>query len=112
MTAHKAREGVDDLARNRREPQLPYDRITIENANELRQFILEAIRSQSGRVVVDMSEITYMDTSGLATLLEALRQAHQQGKAMSLQGVQDQPRYLLEVTELDHLFEMDGKTTP
>ena len=78
----------------------------------MRQLILEAIRSQSGRVVVDMSDITYMDTSGLATFLEALRQAHQQGKAIALQGVQDQPRYLFEVTELDYLFEMDGRTTP
>jgi len=78
----------------------------------MRQLILEAIRSQSGRIVVDMSEITYMDTSSLATLLEALRPAHQQGKAMALQGVQDRPRYLFEVTELDHSFEMDGKTIP
>lgn len=78
----------------------------------MRSLILEAIRSQSSKVVVDMSEITYMDTSGLATLLEALRQAHQQGKVMALQGVQDQPRYLFEVTELDHLFESDEKTTP
>ena len=112
QTAQKAREGVDDLAPNRREHKLPYDRITIEKASEMRQLILKAVRSQSGRVVVDMSEITYMDTSGLATLLQALRQAHQQDKAMTLQGVQDQPRYLFEVTELDHLFEMDGKTTP
>ena len=112
QTAQKAREGVDDLARNRREHKLPYDRITIENANEMRQLILEAVRSQSGRVVVDMSEITYMDAPGLATLLGALRQARQQGKAMALQGVQDQPRHLFEVTELDHLFDTDGKTTP
>ena len=108
----RAREGADDLARNRREHRLPYDRITIENANEMRQLILEAIRSQSGSVVVDMSEIRYMDTSGLATLLEALRQAHQQGKTTALQSIQDQPRYPFEVIELDHLFEMDGKTTP
>jgi hypothetical protein len=49
QTAQKAGEDVDDLARNRREHKLPYDRITIENANEVRQLILEAIRSQSGR---------------------------------------------------------------
>jgi anti-sigma B factor antagonist len=111
-TAQEAREGVDDLARNRREHILPYDRITIENANEMRQLILEAVRCQSGRAVADMSEITYMDTSCLASLLESLWQAHQQGKATALQGVQDQPRYLFEVTELDHLFEMNGKATP
>jgi hypothetical protein len=32
QTAQKAGEDVDDLARNRREHKLPYNRITIENA--------------------------------------------------------------------------------
>jgi anti-anti-sigma factor len=48
-----------------------------------------------------------MDTSGLATLVEALRNAGQQGKKLVLRGIQDQPRYLFEVTELDHVFEIE-----
>ena len=78
----------------------------------MRQILSDAIRLQSGTVVVDMSEITYMDTSGLATLLEALRHAHEQGKTIALRDIQDQPRYLFEVTELDHLFETDKKKGP
>ena len=78
----------------------------------MRQILSDVIRSQSGTVIFDMSEITYMDTSGLATLLEALRTAHQEGKTLGLQGIQDQPRYLFEVTELDHLFEVNTKTSP
>jgi len=76
----------------------------------MRRGLFDAIRLQSGTVEIDMSAITYMDTSGLATLLEALRHAHEQGKTMALRGIQDQPRYLFEVTELDHLFEANGKT--
>lgn len=87
-------------------------RVTIDNAGEMRLQLAEAIRSQGGRVVVDISQITYMDTSGLATLLEALRIAHQKGKRLVLQGIQEQPRFLFEVTELDHVFEIDGIGTP
>jgi anti-anti-sigma factor len=45
-----------------------------------------------------------MDTSGLATLMEAMRIARQQGTRLVLASIQDQPRYLLKVTDLDHLF--------
>lgn len=83
------------------------DKITIDNANEMRQTLVEAIFSQQGKVVVDISGIAYMDTSGLATLLEALRNAGKQGKKLVLRGIQEQPRWLFEVTELDHVFEIE-----
>lgn len=83
-------------------------RITIDNAREMRLQLAEAICSQDSRVVVDISQITYMDTSGLATLLEALRIAHQKGKRLILQGIQEQPRFLFEATELDHVLEIEG----
>jgi anti-anti-sigma factor len=53
-----------------------------------------------------------MDTSGLATLLEAMRTAHQQGTQLVLCGIQQQPGYLLKVTELDHVFEIDEDPKP
>jgi anti-sigma B factor antagonist len=83
------------------------DRITIDNAGEIRRVFANTISSQQGRVVVDLSSFVYMDTSGLATLVEALRNAGQQGKKLVLRGIQDQPRYLFEVTELDHVFEIE-----
>jgi len=82
-------------------------RVTIDTAGKMRLLLAEAIRSQGGRVVIDISQITYMDTSGLATLSEALRIAHQKGKRFVLRGIQEQPRRLFEVTELDHVFEIE-----
>ena len=88
-------------------------RLTIDNAGEMRHCLAEAIRSQSSNDVnVDMSSITYMDTAGLATILEALRIAQKQGKGLVLKGIQEQPRRLFEATELDHIFGMEEVGNP
>ena len=86
-------------------------RVTVDNAVDMRLFLAEAIRSQGAQVIVDISMIAYMDTAGLATLLEALRIAHKQGKRLVLEGIQDQPLRLFEATELDHVFEIRAKGT-
>jgi anti-sigma B factor antagonist len=79
-------------------------RITVGNSNEMRRTLADALRSQPKELTVDLSSVTYMDTSGLATLMEAMRIARQQGTRLVLGSIQDQPRYLLKVTDLDHLF--------
>lgn len=82
-------------------------RITVGNANEMRRTLADALRSQPKELTVDLASVTYMDTSGLATLMEALRIARQQATRLVLSGIQDQPRYLFRVTDLDHVFEIE-----
>jgi len=81
-------------------------RITVDNADEMRQCLAGALRSRADTVTVDFSDVSYMDTAGLATLMEALRTARQQGTRLVLGGIQEQPRYLLKVTDLEHVFEI------
>ena len=82
-------------------------RITIDSADQMRRRLADALRTHPAMVAVDLSDVPYMDTSGLATLMEAMRTARQQGTRLVLSGIQQQPGYLLKVTELDHLFEID-----
>src|ERR1700761_9700060 len=82
-------------------------RITVSNANELRRTLADALRLQPKELTVDLASVTYMDTSGLATLMEAMRNARQQGTRLVLGSIQDQPRYLFEITDLDHVFEIE-----
>jgi anti-sigma B factor antagonist len=82
-------------------------RITIDNSDQLRRRLANALRAHPALVTVDLSDVIYMDTSGLATLVEASRTAHQQGTRLVLSGIQQQPHYLLEVTDLDHVFEIE-----
>jgi anti-sigma B factor antagonist len=73
----------------------------------MRRMLADALRSQVAKVTVDLSGTSYMDTSGLATLMEATRIARHQGTRLILRGIQEQPRCLLEVTDLNQVFEME-----
>jgi len=86
-----------------------HGRITIENSGEMRTALVNALRTKPESLSVDLSDVPYIDTSGLATLVEADRIAHQQGTRLILSGLQDQPRYLFDITHLDRLFEVAGK---
>ncbi len=48
-------------------------RINIDNSGEMRRTLSNALRSKPAEVTVDMSQVTYIDVSGLATLVEAAR---------------------------------------
>jgi anti-sigma B factor antagonist len=81
-------------------------RITIDSSPGLRALLLRQLESSSCRILtVDFHEVAYVDTSGLALLVEILKAAKTQGKAFRLAGLQERPRYLLEATRILHLFE-------
>jgi anti-sigma B factor antagonist len=81
-------------------------RITIDSSPDLLALLLRQLESLSCRILtVDLHEVAYVDTSGLAILVETLKAARTQGKAFRLSGLQERPRYLLEATRLLHLFE-------
>ena len=79
-------------------------RITVENSGGMRATLRNALRRMPPVLTVDLSGVSYMDTSGVATLVEAARNARKQGSRLVLRGLRDQPRYLLEMTHLDRLF--------
>jgi len=64
------------------------------------------LKPKPAQLTVDLSRVTYIDISGMATLVEASRIAHQQGTRLVLTGLQGQTRYLFEVSHLDQLFDI------
>ena len=85
-----------------------HGRITIATSGEMRRVLSNSLRAKPANLSVDLSDVSYIDTSGLATLVEAVRIARQQGTRLILGGIHDQPRYLFEVTHLDRLLDMPG----
>ena len=81
-------------------------RITIDSSPGLRGLLLRRLESPSCQALtVDFSEVAYVDTSGLAILVETLKAAQDQGKTFHLSGLRERPRYLLEATGLLHFFD-------
>jgi anti-sigma B factor antagonist len=81
-------------------------RITIDTSPELRSGLMQRVQSKEcGSLTVDLYSVDYVDSSGLAILLEVLKAARLEGKRFLLSRLRDRPRYLLETTRLMHLFE-------
>ena len=89
-------------------------RITIDSSPDVRVFLLRKLGSIACPVfTVDLGEVTYMDTSGLAVLVEILKAARESSKRFQLSGLRERPRYLLEATRVLHLFEeVDSSCRP
>ncbi len=80
--------------------------ITIDSSPELRRVLLRTLKAPDcRRFTLDFSEVVYIDTSGLAVLIEVLRSAKPLGKTLQLRGWRERPRYLFESTGLLRLFE-------
>jgi len=79
--------------------------VTIDSSPELRRVLLQTLKIRNCRwLVLDFEKVVYIDTSGLAVLIEALRAARQADKSLHLSGLRDRPRYLIESTGLLRLF--------
>jgi anti-sigma B factor antagonist len=80
--------------------------ITIDSSPELRRVLLRMLKTADcKRFTLDFSEVAYIDTSGLAVLIEVLRSARQLSKGLQLTGLRERPRYLLESTGVLRLFD-------
>ena len=87
-------------------------RVTTDTSGQMRSKLGDALGLKPDTVTIDLSRVDYMDTSGLATLIEALRIARKQNTQLILRGVQEQPRYLLKVTNLDRMFPIEEEAKP
>jgi len=84
-------------------------RVTVDSSPRLRSVLQQLIRRGIGPVlVIDFSEVSYLDTSGIATLLEASKIACEYSAQLRLIGVGGQPRMLAEVTALQAIFRACG----
>jgi anti-sigma B factor antagonist len=85
-------------------------RLSIDSSPAFRDLLLATLRRQSSAaVIVDLTEVSYMDASGVATLVEGLKTARNRQTTLSLKGLQGRVRHLFEVTGLLTLFETSGR---
>jgi Anti-anti-sigma regulatory factor (antagonist of anti-sigma factor) len=64
----------------------------------------ERAGQKPGRLIVDLSGVDYMDSSGLATLVEAMRTAKGHQTRMVLCGMNPKVRAIFEIARLHQFF--------
>lgn len=77
--------------------------VDFERSSEIRKILLEAVAGKRD-VFVDLSKVTYIDSSGIACLVEALQIARDHGANLGLLSVSLQTLRVLELARLDMVF--------
>ena len=55
-------------------------------------------------IVVDLAQVSYIDSSGLAALIEAMQNVEAYGGKFALAGLQEAVRPIFEIARLDQVF--------
>ncbi len=77
--------------------------VDLEHSPTARQVLLDCV-GQGKKVLVDLSGVDYIDSSGVASLVEAFQRAKKSGEEFALVAVNDAPRRVLELARLDKVF--------
>ncbi len=81
--------------------------IDLYNSPEVRKALLEALREKRAqRVVVNLKAVRYIDSSGVASLVEGLKVSRELGSRFILFGLSPAAREVLELSRLIRVFEV------
>lgn len=90
----------------------PSGPLTAAEAPQLRERVERELSANLGRIVLDMSEIPYVDSTGLETLLDLTEQMAQGAQALRLCGANKTVREAMTLTDLaPHFDHFDDVTT-
>ena len=84
----------------------PEGAIDLHVSPELRASLREVIDTNPKRLVIDLSQVPYIDSSGLAVLIGAMQALEHEGGIFMLAGAQDAVRMILESARLDQYFRL------
>jgi len=62
------------------------------------------IEKKPERMVIDLSDVTYLDSAGLAALIQAMQKVEAYGGKFLLAGLQETVRSIFEISRLDQVF--------
>jgi len=80
--------------------------VDLHRAGELREALLEVLSSKPAVTVIDMKNVDFMDSSGLATLIEALQLSRRNNGQLKLVAMQQRVRNIFEISRLESIFQI------
>ncbi len=81
-------------------------RMNAMTAPAMKTRIRELVEEGRAEIVCDLTEVGFLDSSGLAALVSGLKATRERGGFLKLVGLNDQVARVFKLTMLDHVFEM------
>ena len=80
--------------------------VDLYSAPDLRDQLTSLAERRTGRVVVDLSEVTFLDSMGLGVLVGAAKRALERDTHVDLVVPTTEIRRIFEITMLDEIFDV------
>ena len=80
--------------------------IDINSSPGIKKAFDKLIAKKEPKVVVNFSKVSYVDSSGLAALVEVLKNMRQYGGRLRLTNLSPKIKSLFEITKLEKLFDI------
>ena len=86
---------------------LPVDELDAGNAPEFKRGIAPALQANT-KLVLDLSRLRFVDSSGLGAILSCLRQLSAKNGDLKLCGMSKQVRAAFELVRMHRIFDITG----
>jgi anti-sigma B factor antagonist len=83
--------------------------IDLHISPRVERSLASMIAKRPEHVVVDLSGVTFIDSSGLAVLINAMQDVNKYGGKLTLSGITQNVRSILEMARLDQFFLIDPR---
>lgn len=103
-------DGEDLVINSRREGDMTVvalrGEVTVFSSPTLRDRLHQIVDEHPGRIVMDLAETTYVDSSGVATFVEVMKMVRRHKGDLVLAGTSDRVRGVFEIARLADVFLM------
>jgi len=80
--------------------------IDINSSPDIREAFEKGIKNKMMKILVNLNGVSYVDSSGLATLVEMLKKTRVYGGKLRISNLAPKVKSLFEITKLEKLFEI------
>jgi anti-sigma B factor antagonist len=75
-------------------------------ASQIRREIADAVGANAKTVLIDLKQVTFVDSSGLGALVVALKTVRAADGKLYICSINEQVKMLFELTSMDRVFEV------
>ena len=80
--------------------------IDINSAPQMKKIFDKLVNEKKEKLIINLKDVSYVDSSGLATMVEILKGLRSYGGKLKLSNLSTKVKNLFEITKLEKLFDI------
>jgi anti-anti-sigma factor len=82
----------------------PEGRLDLATAGELKECVATTVSGSQARLVIDLADVPFIDSSGLGALISGLKSARLAGGDLRIANPSEQAKLILQLTALERVM--------